>query len=120
MRMGSGEGSTMRYFIICTVIKFFVFIMTNFFNQSYLVKIKLKVFVNRIIRRIFGDNRYENGEWRKFYNMRVHSYYHSRNLVRVVKSRMLRWAGHVARMEEDVLYCIFMGWSLLPNALRTF
>ena len=55
---------------------------------------------NRILRRIFVPTRDENGEWRRLHNEELHSLYHSPNLVRVIKSRKLRWAGHVARMEE--------------------
>ena len=50
--------------------------------------------------KIFGPKRDENGEWRRFRNEELRSLYHSRNIVRVIKSRRLRWAGHVARMEE--------------------
>ena len=42
----------------------------------------------------------ENGEWRRLHNEELHSLYRSPNIVRVIKSRRLRWAGHVARMEE--------------------
>ena len=60
----------------------------------------LRVFENRILRRIFGPRRDENGEWRKLHNEELHSLYRSPNIVRVIKSRILRWARHVARMEE--------------------
>ena len=53
-----------------------------------------------IPRRIFGPKRDENGEWRRLHNMELHILYRSPNIVRVIKSRRLRWAGHVARMEE--------------------
>ena len=43
----------------------------------------------------------ENGEWRRLHNEELHSLYRSPNIVRVIKCRRLRWAGHVARMEED-------------------
>ena len=42
----------------------------------------------------------ENGEWRGLHNEELHSLYRSPNIIRVIKSRRLRWAGHVARMEE--------------------
>ena len=58
-----------------------------------------KVFENRILRRIFGPKRNENGECRRLNNEELHRY-RSPNIVRVIKSRRLRWAGHVARMEE--------------------
>ena len=61
---------------------------------------KLRIYENRILRRKFGPNRDENGEWRRLYNEELHSLYRSPNVVRVIKSRRLRWAGHVARMEE--------------------
>ena len=57
----------------------------------------LRVFENRILRRIFGPKRDENGEWRRLHNEEP---YHSPNIVRVIKSRRIRWSGHVARMEE--------------------
>ena len=52
------------------------------------------------MRRIFGPKRDENGEWRRLHNEELHSLYRSPNIVRVIKSRRLRWAGHVARIEE--------------------
>ena len=61
----------------------------------------LRVLENRILRRIFGPNRDENGEWRRLHNEELHGLYRSPNIVRVIKSRKLRWAGHVARIEES-------------------
>ena len=59
-----------------------------------------RVFENRILRRIFGPKRDENGEWIRLHNKELYSLYRSPNIVRVNKSRRLRWVGHVARMEE--------------------
>ena len=60
---------------------------------------RLRVFENRILRQIFVPKSDENGEWRRFHNEEIHSLYRSPNIVRVIKSRRLRWVGHVARME---------------------
>jgi hypothetical protein len=59
---------------------------------------RLRVFENRVLRRIFGPKGEEAGSWRKFHNDELHSLYFSPNIVRVVKSRRMRWAGHVAPM----------------------
>ena len=61
---------------------------------------KLRVFENRISRRTFGPKRDENGEWRMLLNEELHRLYRSHNVVRVIKSRKLRWTVHVARIEE--------------------
>ena len=59
-------------------------------------KHRLKVFENRVLRRIFGPKRYEvTGEWRKLHNEELNDLYSSPNIVRVIKLRM-KWAGHVA------------------------
>ena len=55
---------------------------------------------NRILRRIFGPERDTNGEWRRLHNEELQSLYRTPNIVRVIKSRRLRWAGQEARMEE--------------------
>ena len=61
---------------------------------------RLRVFENGILRRIFGNKRDANGEWRKLHNEELYSLYRSPNIVRVIKSRRLRWASHVAGMKE--------------------
>ena len=63
-------------------------------------EIQAKRIENRILRRIFGPTGDVNGEWRRLHNEELHSIYRSPNIVRVIKSRRLRWAGHVARKEE--------------------
>jgi hypothetical protein len=61
---------------------------------------RLRVFENRVLRKIFGPEREVDGSWRKLHNDELHSLYSSLNIVRVIKSRGMRWVGHVARMEE--------------------
>jgi hypothetical protein len=61
---------------------------------------RLRVFENRVLRKIFGPKREEDGSWRKLHNDELHSLYSSSNIVRVIKSRRMRWAEHVARMGE--------------------
>jgi hypothetical protein len=57
------------------------------------------VFENRVLRRIFGPKRDEvTGDWRKLHNEELHNLYYSPNIIRMIKSRRMRLAGHVARM----------------------
>jgi hypothetical protein len=58
---------------------------------------RLRVSENKVLR-IFGPKRKENGSWRKLYNNELHGLYFSNNIVRVIKSRRMRWTGYVARM----------------------
>jgi hypothetical protein len=61
----------------------------------------LRLFGNRVLRGIFGAKRDEViGEWRKLHNEKLNDLYCSPNIVRVIKSRRPRWAGHVARIAE--------------------
>jgi hypothetical protein len=59
----------------------------------------LRVFENRVLR-IFGPKREEDASWRKLHNDELHNLYSSPNIIRVIKGRRMRWAGHVARMGE--------------------
>jgi len=63
---------------------------------------KLSVFENMVLRRIFGPRRDEvRGEWRRLHKEELNDLYSSPNIVRVITSRRMRWAGHVARMGEE-------------------
>ena len=60
------------------------------------------MFENRVLRKLFGPKRNEvTGEWRKLHKEELNDLFSLSNIVRVVKSRRMRWAGHVARMGED-------------------
>jgi hypothetical protein len=64
------------------------------------VEHRLRVFENRVLRRIFGPKREDDGSSRKLHKDQLHSPYSSVNIVMMIKSRSLRWAGHVACMGE--------------------
>jgi hypothetical protein len=72
---------------------------------------RLRVFENSVLR-IFGPKREEDGSWRKLLNDELHSLYSSPNIVRVIQSRRMRWAGHVSRMAEGRgVYGVLVGRS---------
>jgi hypothetical protein len=71
---------------------------------------RLRVSENRVLRRIFGPKRVEDGSWRKLHNCELHGLYSSPNILRAVKSRRMRWAGHFERMEEGrSVYRVLIG-----------
>jgi len=72
---------------------------------------RLRVFENRVLRRIFRHKRDEvTGEWRKLHNEELNDLYSSPNIVRVIKSGRMRWAGHVVRMgERKGVYRVLVG-----------
>jgi hypothetical protein len=72
---------------------------------------RLRVFENRVLRRMFGPKRDEvTVEWRRLHNEELNDLYSLPNIIRVIKSRRMRWAGHVARMGEGrVAYKVLVG-----------
>jgi hypothetical protein len=72
---------------------------------------RLRVFENRVLRRIFGPKRDEvTGKWRRLHNEELNDLYSSPNIIWVIKSRNMRWAGHVARIgDRRGAYRIFLG-----------
>jgi hypothetical protein len=69
------------------------------------------VFENKMLGRIFGPKRDEvTGGWRKLHNEELHDLYSSRSIIRIIKSRRMRWAGHVARTgQKRNAYRLFVG-----------
>jgi hypothetical protein len=72
---------------------------------------RLRVFKNRVLRKMFGRRRYEvAGGWRKLHNKELHELYSSSSLIRIIKSWTMRWAGHVVRMgEKRYAYRLLVG-----------
>jgi hypothetical protein len=72
---------------------------------------RLRVFENRVLRRIFGPKKDAvTGGWRKLHNEELHNLYSSPSIIRMIKSRRMRWTGHVARMgEKRSAYRILVG-----------
>jgi hypothetical protein len=77
---------------------------------------RLRLFENRVLRRIFGPKREEDGSWRKLHNDELQSLYPSPNIVRAIKSRRMRWTGHVTRMGEGRgVYRVLVGRTESKN-----
>jgi hypothetical protein len=68
---------------------------------------RLRVFENKVLSRIFGPKRGDDGSWRKFHNDELHNVYPSPNIVRMIKSKRMRWEGHVARRGRGEVFTGF-------------
>jgi hypothetical protein len=67
--------------------------------EMWSLTLRLRVFENRVLRRIFGPKRNEmTGGWRKLHNEELRNLYSSPDIIKIIKSRRMRWTGHVARM----------------------
>jgi hypothetical protein len=81
-------------------------------------KHRLRVFENRVLRKILGPKRDEDGSLRKFHNDELHGLYSSPDIVRVIKSRRMGWARHIARMREGrCVYTVLVGRSEVKRPL---
>jgi hypothetical protein len=92
-------------------IKITTFVLFTNWSLTLREERRLKVYENGVLRRIFGPKSDEvTGEWRKLHNEELNDMYCSPNIVRVIKSRRNRWAGHVARMgEKRSVYRVLVG-----------
>jgi hypothetical protein len=79
---------------------------------------RLRVFEKRVLRKIFGPKREKDRSWRKLHNEEIHSLYSSPNIIMVIKSRRMKWAGHVACIGEGrSVYRVLVG---RPKGKRLF
>jgi hypothetical protein len=103
-----------------TIILPFVLYECETWSQILWEEHRLGVFENRVLRRIFGPKRDElTGEWRKLQNGELHNLYSSSDIIRQIKSRRMRWVGHVAHMVEGSnVYRVLVGKAELKRPLK--
>jgi hypothetical protein len=80
-------------------------------SLTFLEEHRLRVFENRVLRRIFGPTREEvMGGWRRLHNEELRDFYSSPSIIRMIKSKKIRWAGHIALMgQKRNAYRLFVG-----------
>jgi hypothetical protein len=86
-------------------------VLYGYETWAHVSELRLIVFENRVLRRICGPKRNVTGEWRRLHNEELHELYLS-NIIRVIKSRRMRWAGLVARVETGEVHTEF-SWGNL-------
>jgi hypothetical protein len=100
--------------IVCiALVTFMITLLAYKCNVCLTLRVerRQRVFENRVLRRVLGPKREEAaGKWRKLHSEEVHILLSSRNIIRQIKSKRMRWAGHVVRMgEERNVYRVLMG-----------
>jgi hypothetical protein len=94
--------------MLITLIKMFLINGCEKMSLTLREEHRLRVFENRVLRRIFGPNRDEvTGGWRKLHNEELHDLYSSPGIVMVIKARRMKWAGHVARIGGGGVHTTF-------------
>jgi hypothetical protein len=80
---------------MCVIYHTFIELLDTTLREEH----RLRVFENRVLRRIFGPKRDEvTGDWRKLHNEELHNLYSFPSIIRIIKSRRMSWAGHVAQL----------------------
>jgi hypothetical protein len=94
-----------------TIILPFVLYGCETWSVTLREEYRLRVFENRVLRGMFGPKGDEvTGEWRKLHSGELHNLYSSPDMIRQIKSRRMRWAGHVTRMWERInVYRVLVG-----------
>jgi hypothetical protein len=107
---------TLKIKIYKTVILLVVLYGCETWSLTLREEHRVRVYENRVLRRISEHKREEDESWRKLHNDELHSLYSSPNIVRVIKSRRIRWVGLVARMGEG--RCVFRALVGRPEGKR--
>ena len=105
------QNHTFMVLVKTSLMLLYIYTLPETWSLTLREERKLRVFENMVLRRIFGPRRDElTGELRRLHNEELNDLYFSPNIVRVIKWRRMRWAGHVARMaEESGVYRVLVG-----------